>query len=363
MKGLIMKFLFALLLSLAGLAAANSGDTTRLDTLAYGEDTCDGAKTCRYAQVKIHAGTGSIDSVRKSHIADSLTTTTYDAATKATTFPGPVTSTGFAYATFTRKSQMDSVPVVPGMLVRLADSLYCNNPRGWMYEGVGAVASQSMPARWARVPDLLRYHVERAYGTGTPSSGGSTTLSTSWTDVTYPRIDGYGNKLVVPGGIWGSSYDNPSYIDVKYVFDWAPSIKTSTSKLYVNLRTGANGTGVSLGVEEINLADSGIRLDGSNGNAVLIHGRFLVRSSNPVSSNLASPDVHMNWEYAAAGVTNAGGKTDPPTGSGSKEGRMNWAVPATIDVTSDCSLYIRVRLDVGGVTSGTLYDDALEVRY
>jgi hypothetical protein len=42
---------------------------------------------------------------------------------------------------------------------------------------------------------------------------------------------------------------------------------------------------------------------------------------------------------------------------------MNWAVPATIDATSDCSLYIRVRLDVGGVTSGTLYDDALEVRY
>ena len=50
-----MKILLSILLAAVGLASANSGDTTRLDTLAYGRDTCGGAKTCRFAQVKVHA--------------------------------------------------------------------------------------------------------------------------------------------------------------------------------------------------------------------------------------------------------------------------------------------------------------------
>jgi len=51
-----MKTILSILLAAVGIASANSGDTTRLDTLAYGRDTCGGSKTCRYAQVKIHAG-------------------------------------------------------------------------------------------------------------------------------------------------------------------------------------------------------------------------------------------------------------------------------------------------------------------
>src|ERR1035437_2138386 len=64
--------LSALLLAFAGLASANSGDTTRYDTTAYGRDTCGGAKSCLYTQVKIHAGSGLfIDSARAATISDS----------------------------------------------------------------------------------------------------------------------------------------------------------------------------------------------------------------------------------------------------------------------------------------------------
>jgi hypothetical protein len=229
-----------------------------------------------------------------------------------------------------------------GQEVVCKDPLCCNNlleGQKWVWSSQGF---------W-RLPDytvLFQRHM-----------ASNLTLQTYGQNMAYVSPDTNGRILQIPSVFIGNQGFGAGDVDIYWMADWAPSVKTSATKLYVTLLVN----NISMGYNDCFDLSLLPEVNGVDSLAILVKAHWQLRLGASPSSGLVQVDTWSNIEYAAAGVAN-----EPITPATNLRGpgviRKSWRFPSTkLSATANHTITVKANLDAGGLTTGTLYCDRLLV--